>query len=608
MSIKHITTILICIFFISTYTLHTDDTQYRNCIILLDDNDQENVGVGWWFLMSRVQSAIAEKSTPLLISANLWNSFIERKIHFQQNLPYKKTAAYKTHNLYTSINERMEYWSNYYNGRSNDITHNKKLVLQQINKEFYNDKKNISPRDYQFLLAFLTDFNPQEWNIYTNNGGFYLLIPQNYDDTHSPLGFNINALQKVINPEDNSFLYFESRTQKSFTDSLPDFFLTYDDFDNQNIPYAWNIVTAGHGGSQYMEKNENKTITWSGEPIINNLSVENFKGVLEFFHSKVKTHIFHYGTCYGAGNHNQVIFNDDHDNGYNFAIICDCLTDCATYCKWTTLLPSDEKAFLTPLDIVYDTTKNCWQLPLKPVYFWEKFFNDISSIDFSPNSTECLQQMMRSITYSSIANIPLLCLPRTKTFFPLQSSTTVKIDDELLKLAETNDIDITLTNVRTILLENNCIIPTIILNHQEPLRIVSIKPDNALHYIKKLEAKRHIDLPSAFWQAEYQRYNKTFIIDECAFPDVYNFRNIESRTAEITLKNVIIMQQKYEYMRIFFTVDDTAIMIIAHKIAEENNNATVQEIVPMTPAARNKYEEYYASLKKSVLDKPIMQT
>jgi len=571
---------------------------------VLDDTDSESVGTARWFLMSRVQSAIAEKSTPLLLHASLWNSFIERRINFQQHSQYKDSSFYKTYNLYKDINERMEYWSNYYNGLSNDAIHNKKLVIQQINKEFYNNQKNISGIDYQFLLIITTDFDPQEWDIYTN-GGFYLLIPKNYSTQHSPVGFRTDSLKKITDPEDSSYIYLESRTKKSFVDCLPDFFLTFDDFEDNAMPYAWNIIAAGHGGYHYTEKNDNGIITWSGEPIINNLTLHEFKGTLEFFHSHVKTHLFEYSTCYGAGNHSLLLFNNDHTAGYNFAIICDTLTDCTAYCKWETQLPSDEKAFLTPSDIIHDEAKKCWQFPLRPVYYWEKFFNDVSTIDFSINSIEHLQEIMGSITYSAIANIPVLCLPNTTTFFPLQSSDIIKVDDELLKLAETNDESITLNAVRTVLLESNCILPTITLNHYEPLRIVSIKPDDALHYIKKLEAYYSIDLPSAFWQAQYQRYDKTFIIDECTFPARYNFQDIASQTKKLTLKNVIITQQKFQYMRILFTIDEVAMMIIAHKISEEHDYAIVQEIITMTPAAQEKYKEYYESLKKTALGETV---
>ena len=353
----------------------------------------------------------------------------------------------------------------------------------------------------------------------------------------------------------------------------------------------------------------NETITWVGEPIIADLTLQAFTDMLTFFQSQIRTNLFHYSSCYAGGNHISLIFKNNHKQPYNFAIICDNLTDCAAYCKWATLLPSNEKHFLTTADLMYDPTKNCWQLPLTPVYHWGDFFKAIRSIDFSVDSIEHLQKIMTSITYPIIANIPLLCLPQTNNFFPLQSSEVMKIDDQLLACTQTEDDCITLHEVKTILVESTVIIPTVMLNHIDPLRVISIKPGNALHYIKKLESTRHIDLPSAFWQAQHQYYNKTFILDECIFPYSYDFKDILPQKDKLILKNVIISQQKDHYIRIFFMLHDKAMMVVAHKPgqAEENEKATIQEAVTMTTAAQKKYEEYYSSLKETALN-PLNQS
>ena len=602
-SITTMHSILFLLFFISTQHLHALDNQQRNCIILLDQTDSETVGRTVWFLISKLQSVIAEQSTPVLINTSLWNSFIERRINFKQMVEQKSGPLYKTYNLYKKINERMEYLSHHYNALSSDASHNKKLVIQCINKEFYHSTKKISAAHYQRLLDYSTQFDPQDWDIYKNNGGFYLLIPKKYSAQHSLIGFNIDSLEKVTDPEDSSCNYFEAHTRRSIVDALPDFFLTHDNFTDQTMPYAWNIIFSGHGGSRYAESNDNDTITWSGEPVIADLTVQDFTDVLTFFQNKVSTRFFHYASCYGAGNHIPLIFKDKY---YNFAIMCDNLTDCATYCKWTTLLPSDDKQFLTTADVRYNQQKSCWQLPLTPVYFWNKFFTDISSIDFSIGSIERLQSMMSSIQYSIIANIPLLCLPETNNFFPLQLSNIIKIDDRLLALAKTEDESITLDGIATLLLESTCIIPTIELNHTNPLRIISIKAGEALHYIKKLELTRQIDLPSVFWQAQYQRYDKTFILDECTFPYSYHTPgNIIPQKDQIILTNVIIAVEKNNCMRVLFTYNDKAMMLVAHKPNEESEQVTIQEVVPMTPVAQDKYEKYYALLKETALGKSV---
>lgn len=588
--------------FIVIHPLYAIDKPQRNCIILLDRNDNDNVGRVVWFLMSRVQSAIAEQTTPILMSASLWNSFIERRINFKQKLERKNSPLYKINDLYQAINNRVEHWSNHYNELSCDAIQNKKLVAQQINKEFYTNKKNISAAHYQLLLNYYTPFNPQNWDIYKNNGGFYLFIPKKYSAQHSLVGFNIDSLEKVTDPEDTSYMYFEFQNKKSVINALPDFFLTHDNFTDKVMPYAWNIVLAGHGGSRYTEINDKDTVTWVGEPCIADLTVQEFTDMLMFFQSKVKTNFFHYASCYAGGNHISLIFKSDQKDPYNFAIICDNLTDCATYCNWTTLLPSQDKQFITTSDLHYDSTKNCWGLPLAPVYHWDDFFRNIETIDFSIGSIERLQKIMPLISYPIIANIPLLCLPETNNFFPLQQEDVIKIDDQLLAVAQTEGDCITLNEAKIVLLESSCIIPTLVLNPIEPLRIVSIKASNALHYIKKLKATHYIDLASAFWQAQYQRYNKTFIIDECTFPYAHDFKDILSQKDDLVLKNVIVTQQKDHLLRILCMINDKAMMVIAHKPVEENDQATIQEVVTMSTAAQEQYEEHYSFLKKTALE------
>lgn len=577
--------------------------EQRNCLILLDQKHNcENIGrLDSWYLTSRLQSAIAEQTIPILLNASLWNSFIERRIHFKQSLQQKESPLYKIHKLYQIMNERIENLSHQYNAVSQDVIQNKHLVVQSINDEFYNAENTVTEGNHQLLLDYLTPFDPQDWNIYKNGKGFYLFIPKKYTAQNSLLGFNVDSLEEAAYPEESPSIYFDSIVNESIPDILSDFFLTYDDFLGSNMPYEWNILLAGHGGSHYKEINQDGIVTWNGQPIIADLTVHEFNAFLDFFQSSVKTHFLHYSSCYAGGNHIPLIFEEGKNEPYNYAIICDTLTDSASYCKWTTLLPSSERKFLTTADLTYDSIRNCWQLPLAPVYRWKDFFNDIATIDFSIGSIERLQEMMSSITYSIIANIPLLCLPGTNNFFPLYSSDVIKIDERLLALS--GEQDLKLKGVKTILLESTSITTTVALDHINQFRMISIKPGDALHYIKKLQTTVHMDLPSTFWQAQYQYYDKTFILDECSFPqsnDSVIFKGVFASGNELVLKNVIISQQKSYYIRVFFTVNDVAMMIVAHKPgqAEHLEKATIQEVVTLNAEARVKYEEHYLSLKK----------
>ncbi len=603
MSIKNkIKILLLLLLLILSTSINAAENLKCNCIILLDHDNSENVGrTESWFLITRLQSAIAEQTTPILLNISLWNSFIERRTNFEQKLQEKDSPHHKTYDLYCAINEKIEYWSKHYNALSNDVCQNKKLVVHTINKEFYIDKHNVTDESFQLLLNYYTDFNAQDWDLYSNKNGFYLFIPKKYSDQNAQIGFKTDSLEKVPYPEDSPSIYFDSCNHATIVNALPDFFLTYDDLPDVEMPYSWNIILAGHGGSKYKESNRNQTISWIGKPIIADLDVKEFKEVLDFFQSKVKTNLFHYSSCYAGGNHISLLFNDEQKKTYSFAITCDTLTDCTSYCKWTNLLPSDQKKFLSTVDLTYDSTKNCWQLPLSPVYQWEKFFKGLAAIDFSIASIDRLQEIMTFITHPIIANIPLLCLPGTNEFFPLQSADVIKIDDRLVATVDKESESISIKGISTILVESSSIEPTIVLDQVNQLRIISIKPDNAIHYFKKLKAMHYIDLPSAFWQAQFQYYDKTFLIEECVFPysqDSKIFKEPSNGENEIVLKNVIVSQQKSHCIRIFFTFNDIAMMVVAHKPgqAEHKDKASIQEVITLTADAKEKYEKYYLSL------------
>jgi len=604
MNIKNkIIIVLVQLLLITSSRVNTAENTPQNCIILLDHNNWENVGrPESWFLITRLQSAIAEQTTPILLNITLWNSFIERRTSFEQKLQEKDSLSHQTYDLYSAINERMEYWSKYYNTQSGDVCQNKKLVVQNINKEFYANKHNVTDESFQLLLNYCTTFDPQDWDIYKNTSGFYLFVPKKYAD-HHPLGFKTDSLEKVAYPEDSPAICFDTYNRTSMINTLSDFFIP----DEERRPSSWNIVLAGHGGSIYKESNSNQTISWIGKPLIADLDTQEFKEVLDFFQSNVKTHFFHYSSCYAGGNHISLLFNNEPKKTYNFAISCDTLTDCTSYCKWSNLLPSDQTKFLKTTDLTYDSTKNCWQLPLTPAYRWKDFFKGLATIDFSFASIESLQEILTFITHPIIANTSLLCLPGTHEFFPLQSSDMIKIDDRLVATAEKESAIISIQGVNTVLVESSSIEPTIILDQIDPLRIISIKPDNAIHYIRKLKALHHLDLPSTFWQAQFQCYDKTFLIEECEFPyseDSEVFIEPLSDRSSIVLKNVIVSQQKSHYIRVFFTFNDKAMVVVANKPgqAEHKDKTTIQEVLILTSRARKSYEKHYFLLKKHLFD------
>lgn len=581
-----------------------------NCLILLNSLDTENIGNGHTpmsYLMCKLQSAIGEQATPILVHGSLWNSFIEKRISFEQRANIADTKENKILTTYKKIQEKIKQLTDQYNSSSNNFNQNKSLIAQKINSEFYT-KASLERTfpEYQLLLNYITPFDPRDWSIYRKNG-FYLLLPKEYIAEYT-YGFKLDNLEKVNNPQDVSSNYLESQSPYPFVNALFDFFLIYEDFPNQIMPYSWNIVFSGHGGCLYKETNNNKIVKWIGEPCIADLNVQDFKNVLEFFQSKLNTHLFHYSSCSAGGNHIDLAFKNASDKIYNFAIICDCLTDCASYSKWKTMLPSTEKKFLTANDLYYESLEKTWKLTTKSTYEWYKFFSAISKIDFIGDqvieSNEHLPKILSYITYSAICNTSLLRRPGSNNFYPITSADTLKIDDLFIREAKEKTIEenIVLQGLRVLLLESDYINSVLKLDAAPSIRFISIIPGNAMHYIKKIVSEDHLDLPKAFWQAEYQEYNKTFLIDQCIFPHSKTssiYQDIPV-SAKIELKNVIIFQQNHffgHFIRLFFTINDIAMMVVSTKADELDEQTILKEIIRLTPEAKTKYEEHYLKLK-----------
>jgi hypothetical protein len=595
------------LFLICTITLKLSVFANQSCLILLDQRDTENVGrMSSFYLISKLQSAIAEQTVPLLVHASLWNSFIERRAAFEQKAEQIGTKENEVFKLYQEIKNRILHWTNYYNEISNDIIQNKFLVAQRINEEFYDVDIDITDVDYQILVNHLTHFDPKDWAIYKKSG-FYLLIPKQYSANHSLCGFKIDSLEEVAFSQDIVHNYFESQRQHSLAEGLSDFFLTRTDLSNQDTPYKWDIVLSGHGGSIYTEKNDDEKIIWNGEPLISDLTLQEFKNILDFFQTQLNTHTFHYSSCYAGGYHIGLIFDKQ---TYNFAIICECLTDCATYCKWTNTLPSKRKKFLNADDLYYDSVAKSWNLNMKSPYNWDKFFDSISAIDFSLETIDFLPKALVHITHPVIANISLLRRPGINQFYPVSPSGTIKFDDQFVSMRNKNKIDedIIVHGAKLLLIESSYIDYNIKLDNTESTRIISIKPGKACHYIKKLNFENPIDLPSVFWQAEFQRYDKIFLIDECVFsnsPSSLVFKNALKTGKDAIINNVLVIQQSNysgRFIRLFFTIHDQAMMIVAKKTdpLELDENIAIQEIVTLSPEARDEYGQHYLALKESV--------
>src|SRR5438067_2329273 len=79
-------------------------------LILLDEHGIENVAQPNFALTFKFIVALLEKKTPMLVGANLWHSFLDRKEEFEQRKEFEGSPEHRLWDLYTSINDRLNYW------------------------------------------------------------------------------------------------------------------------------------------------------------------------------------------------------------------------------------------------------------------------------------------------------------------------------------------------------------------------------------------------------------------------------------------------------------------------------------------------------------------
>jgi hypothetical protein len=574
----------------------------RRCIILLNKNDfAEHVGrAERFYLMSKLQAAIEEQSTPILLHASLLNSFIERRAFFAHALNDETSQFYRAYDLYLQINERIAHWHNHYRARLDDVVHIKELIVQHINQEFYIDAKtSVTDVEYQLLLNYHTNFDPADWQIYTNLHGFFLLLPNRYcsavaaDYDERAHGFRISSLTRVEHPEQAGSLYFASRLHpKPISEQLADFFIM--DTDS----YNWDIILSGHGGSTYYETmNDDGTLSWHAVPIIADLPLDQFHALLTFFNDRVNTHSLHYSSCFSGGHHSVLPFQQSY-HSYNYALIYACLTDCACYCAWQTNLPSSSKNYLSTADLVYNAGSREWHLPITAPYNWNRYFDQVTDTNFNAEDVTALMPGLEAISQNMIEDLCSICMPHGQRFYHFYPPTFSKMSDDMVTLAQDTKKPIHLGYAHTVLLESSCIEPTIILT--QPARFISIKPGHAIHWCKKINAQTFLDITDAFWQLCGQWFDKTFLIDELTCPADFDVLmrkyQYETNQKDLALKHILIHVHKDHLMRIFLTLNDNAYMIMAHNPDLLQYKTTIQAIVLLDDAARAAYEKEYTAL------------
>ncbi len=589
----------------------------REMIILIDSKGvEENIGRPLRrYLMNKLQSALQEQACPILVSASLWEAFLEKRESMRQMGAVPSTAENHTLEIYGKINERLNFWYRFYREQSLDPIQSQQLMLASINDEFYANEEFLNETSNQVsddmnaaFMSYATPFHSEEWEGYTNNHSFVLLVPKKYGEEEERLsaecatgftnreihlGLKVDHLARIDDLENPARFYlYNPWVSIGMADSLSDFFVTREE---DRHPHSWNIVLSGHGRHASPDSQTPQT-----EVLIADLTLQDFRKTLNFFEHNISTKCLYYATCYGAGNHLKLIFDQAGSSDYSYAMISDCFSDSWSYTFWHLLhFPNSKDDLLTSDEISYDVEKG-WFLPLDYKYRWKDFFQEVAQNSFSSDSLSWLAQSLSHITPSLLCNTPSVRLPHSDKWMIILPDTYFRITDLVLRVNK-KDTLILNENTEAVLLEAPQIaVPVTIKNTRRVPRMVSALPGSSRHFIKQLTLKTNYCILGAFWPLEGDFFNREILIEQLDFPakDFSLKDQLHYEGDTITLKNVLIASEK-SMLRIFFqTEEGISYMAVANKVNELARDASLKGLYPLNDECAELYLQRYYKSKK----------
>lgn len=625
---------------LSATTKHIDIQQQRNLIILNNQN-HEHVASSSFAGTHSLLSALDQKSTPILVATCVWRNFVERKQEFAMRSMIASTQEYKLLKHHNDVLSRLDYWTEFFKKQTANFSDVKLLVAEQINEEFcnkdallklQNDKLAKAPNSddlFLGLLFYLFEFNQDDWEVYRVTDFYYLVIPKKYNENcykdctfeknvhgytqkELALGLKVDHLEQITEPLDSSLVSFEpsKRPEFEFIKALYDLFITFDDdLDNQYF-YDWVIFLAGHGLNMHsLYPNNPETLE-----LIANLSIPEFKSLLSFLNNKIKTGIFMYTSCYGAGKHlKEPYTTDGKADCYNFPIIINNVSDTVsyTYGIYLAFVPTvKDGKFSFDYYTLNPETKN-WKMKLEFPINWKKFFNRVNSYNKDTDIDKlCSKQIWEFLGPLYIETLPNIRLRGADSFMLYQPDTITKISHLLVGLKGSFGQDLVIENKNNILLETTAVTLKLVIQGDagsEFPRIVSVVPGKAAHYLEKLDASQYhgIDLLKGFWPLHSSKFNKTFVIKEliCANdPDSPEAMIIDAKAEKISLFNVIISIEEDYLVRIFFQNEQGKSFSCYGRYIKDQESPSMGALVAMNEKVVANYLKHFETTKKEALE------
>lgn len=467
--------------------------------------DEEGLNIAYQAL-----TAIRQNAAPILMSENIWQHVVLRSDRFKQGL----RDVHSLQNDVVALHVDVNYLLKKHQGQIEFVNSscNNAWFAQR-----YSNLKALDPDSYKHLLfdyfCYDIDNHFNGWKMYQLWGGYLLWIPNNQS-----AGFDIqNADRQLIG---NIKKAVWKVAAADLDKVLPKYIVP-----DKNI--HWTFYVTGHG---YHKDAENRQARVAG------VTLQSFHELLVFFDKECSTKLFVYNSCYGAGQHAVIPYEDEYgDLLLSYPVILVSLTDAPVYVfgapSGLKLPPYNSSNMLTSADehkqklqpfFLQDFNKFC--LLARENRFDADLVKTISPYE------QCSFNMCSIV---KIENLPLIRSSHTAYFMPLDQSQVYCLMDNDAKSIE-------MQNKAALLLYTYKYDGIVQLEGNVPF-FISMLPGDQVHCMGRLNAER-IDLSYLI--------RKMFLsIDDIHEQNIYAFDTIScsisipeiSKDKIVSLHNVLII-------------------------------------------------------------------
>lgn len=443
--------IMFCLFFSAIQPID------QQLLMFLHTNSQEIGDEEGLNIAYQALTAIVQHAAPILMSENIWQHVVVRKDRFKQYLQDKNSMQSAVLSMHKKVNNLLI-------TSKGDISFVNRSLDDAWCMQQYLPLSQLDQISYKHLLFdyfcyYVCDYF-DNWKVYQLSGGYLLWIPYKRNDGFILKNLKIQSKSDIIKP-------FFSK-QSCELDKVLQAYLSKD----KSI--EWSIYATGHGFHEDDQQNQAGVI---------GMTLQSFKKVLNFLQDTISTKLFVYSSCFGAGRHAIIPYQDENkDILLSYPVIVICLTDAPAYVFGT---PSGLK--LPPYNASHFlTSANANRQGLQPFFLQDfKAFCQYAiarRIDaiFAKTINPYVQCDSDRCTILKLENVPLIRRAYSSFFVPLDGFKLYPITNSSDQIIELDDKDACLWYVNTY--------PGMIKLSKKLPAFVSMIPGSQVHCGKELQA------------------------------------------------------------------------------------------------------------------------